>query len=44
MKKRNVRFQVVVVVRLKMAVFWVVPCSLSNISIHHPDDGDSKHL
>jgi hypothetical protein len=29
--------------RYEEAVFWVVvPCSVSNISTHRPDDGGSK--
>jgi hypothetical protein len=37
------RFQVLMVANMKMAVFWVVaPCCL--VEDYHPDDGDSKHL
>jgi hypothetical protein len=40
----EVGLEVLMVVSMKMAVFWVVvPCSLVEV-YHRPDDGDSKDL
>jgi hypothetical protein len=38
-----VKFQVLMAVSMKMAVFWfVAPCSL--VDVYRPDDGGSKHF
>jgi hypothetical protein len=43
--REPVRFQVLTVVNMKMAVFWVVaPCSLVEVYHHFRGDGGSKHL
>jgi hypothetical protein len=43
--RESVRFQVLTVVSMKMAVFWVVAlCSLVDVYIHFRGDEGSKHL